>query len=260
MDQIQPAASQYRGDEPISGGMKALMLIISILFCPIGSLIAWVYGARNADRPGATLVRLVGMIFTIISIMGGLVFGAAVLMIPGFLTQRQDQFLTQSPVSAPPAASATAKPDLVPVEVAESPEIQAKKAELKAVVGKAVAAYYDEHKSYATLEELNAAGLLDERFANDPVHPEEGYVVQLKTWTSDGKPGCDVTIKYTGSATPGMDIAAAVGEVKPDDTAPQQAATAAEPAQDAAAGTAEQTPPPHRGSGKRGAARWKQFM
>ncbi len=267
MDRMQPAARQYRGDEPLSGGMKALMVIISILLCPIGSLIAWVYGARNADKPGAVLVRLVGMIFTVISIMGWLVLGAAVLTIPGFLDRfaaGQDASLAGTPVVPPPAAAAAARSEQAPAAAAGAQAIQVKQAELRAYIGQAVAAYYTENKKYPTLEELKAAGLLDERFDKDPAHPEEGYLVQVITWTKDGKPGCNVNVEYIGAAAPGMDIADAAADALPGNAGLDQAGAGGTPAAEAAPpatpGAAEQAPPAHHNSGKRGAARWKQFM
>lgn len=261
MDQVQPAASQYRGGEPISGGTKALMILLAIFIVPIGSIIAWIYGARNSHRDGAAAIRLTGMIFTVIYIMGGLVLGAAILMIPGFLTKGQDDFLAQAPVTAPPAdpeATETVPAEEMPADPVESPEVMLKKAELKDAVGQAIVAYHEEHETYPTLEELNAAGLLDERFADDPAHPEEGYLVQLTTWTENGKPGCNVNIIYTGEEMPDMGIASAAGEVIPGGAAAGES-TPAEPAQHADE-TTQQAMPPHRDSGKRGAARWQQFI
>jgi hypothetical protein len=264
MDSMQPMASHpapapapmppvpstrpaYTPPEPIGGGVKALLIIIAILFSPIGSIIAWVYGARNAERPGASLVRLVGMIFTVLSIMGGLVFGAAVVLIPGLLTKGQDEFLNQA---AKPPAAAIGMQAGQPQGINEAPpEIAATIAELRATVADAVQKYYEDKKAYPTLEELNAAGLLDERFAKDPLHPVENYLVQVTPWEEKGKPGCNVNVKYTGPEASGAGASAAGAEQAMAETAQQ------------VAGSAQQAAPAQRkNSGKRGAERWKQYL
>ena len=261
MDQVQqPVKSTVRGVEPISGGVKALLVIISILFCPVGSLIAWVYGARNADRPGAGLVRITGMIFTVLSVMIGLVFGAAVMMIPGLITKGQDGFLTQPP-AAPPAAAVNMQAGQ-PQGIEETPpEIAAKIREIRETVSLAVQAYFEEHGVYPTLEELNATGLLDERFAEDPAQPEEFYLVQVVPWTDGGKPGCNVNVKYTGPESKTMGAGQVVTGGIPESAFAEQ--SAAEAAAGQVAGETQQAgeaAPHHRGSGKRGAARWLHYL
>ena len=235
----------YMPPEPISGGVKAVMVIISILLGLLGSLIAWIYGARNAERDGATLVRIVGMIFTVIWIMSALVFGAAMMLIPGFLMQNQDLLANQVPTTPPAAVNMQAGQ---PQGIDEAPpEIAAKIAELRETVASAVQTYHTENGVYPTLDELNAAGLLDERFTSDPAHPEQYYIVQVQPWTEAGKPGCNINVQYTGpEANP------ASGD--------QQAATVAETPQEAASGSEPGAPVPTHGGHKRGAARWQQYL
>jgi hypothetical protein len=240
----------YVPPAPISGGVKALLVIISIVLCPVGSIIAWVYGARNADRPGASLVRLVGLVFTVLSLMGGLVFSAAVLMIPDLLAKGQDGFHTPPPAAG---ASSTA----VQMEAGQPqgldqapPAITAKIAELRTTVAEAVQTYFKDKGKYPTLAELNKAGLLDERFKADPAHPEPNYLVQVVPWAAEGKPGCNVNVKYTGPEAQGQ-----VGTA-----ASKQAKAAADATKEAAGSAGQAAPAQRKGSGQRGAERWKQYL